>query len=355
MKINWWGGVLWLLTWPAAWGGQYVLQVGQSNTVSVAARVLNGEQVCHLQITVSGQAPLERVVKAPFFEAHFTLNPTDTENVIVRWQGQPKRVSDGVVNACPTQGETVFKVVSDNSLQRAIWAGMLGQLNPDKAACVNTAFVFDQVRPDWYDFTDPQVSAEDPKIERAFMQCDAFLAQKKAWGSQNSKGHACTVGGITTRCEGFYSARINGKVQSISESAAIRRQLENLPWGTGVREIAAVRASRIQKEKDRVAQLAAAEAAKLQAIEDARVQAEKQAEEAKAAEQRALQEKITALRAQIAAEKESALLEKNWLFKQVDQWMGDKPPANSGEATVAPRQGTQASPTPTNPQPEAPK
>lgn len=355
MKINRWGVVLWLLAVPGAWAGQYVLQVGQPNTVPVAARVLNGDQVCHLQITVPGQAPLERVVQAPFFEAHITLNPTDTDSMTVRWQGQHKRLNDKVINACPTQGEAQFKVVSDNALPRAVWAGMLAQLSPAKAECLSAAFVHDRVRPEWYDFNDPQVSAEDAKIERAFVQCDAFLAQKKAWGSQNPKGHACTVGGIATRCEGLYTARINGKVQTISQATAIQRQLQNLPWSTVVREIAAVRVSRIQQEKDRVAQLAVAEAAKLQAIEDARVQAEKQAEEAKAAEQRALQEKITALRAQIAADKERAAQEKNWLFKQVDKWMGDKPPAGSEEAPSAPTQSTPATQTPTDPQPEPPK
>jgi hypothetical protein len=110
----------------------------------------------------------------------------------------------------------------------------------------------------------------------------------KAWATQNPQSHACTVAGVKTRCEGFFTASVNGKVQTISREAAIQRQLQNLPWSTGVREIASVRTSRIQQEKDRVARAAAEEAAKLQAIEDARLQAERQAQEAKAAEQRAL-------------------------------------------------------------------
>ena len=350
MRIHGWAGVLWLLAAPGAWAGQYVLLAGQTNTVPVAARVLNGEQVCNLQITVPGQAPFERVVRAPFFEARISLSPSSTDSVTVRWEGQHSRANGAVVNACPTQGETSFKVVRDNTLHRAVWSGMLAQLAPAKAECVGTALAHEQVRPDWYDFTDPQVSADDARIERAFAQCDVFLAQKKAWGTQNPKGHACKVGGLATRCEGFYTARINGKVQNISQAAAIQRQLDNLPWSTGVREIAAVRASRIQQEKDRVAELAAQEAAKRQAVEDARLLAEQQAKDAKAAEQRALQEKIAALRAQIAADKERAAQEKNWLFKQVDKLTG-KAPDEGGTPGQTAAPGASA----THPAPAAPQ
>jgi hypothetical protein len=63
-------------------------------------------------------------------------------------------------------------------------------------------------------------------------------------------------------------------VQTISREAAIQMQLQNLPWSSGVREIASVRTSRIQQEIDRVSREAAEEAAKLQAIKDARRKAE---------------------------------------------------------------------------------
>ncbi len=337
-----WVGLLWLLAAPGAWAGQYVLQAGQTQTVPVAARVLNGETRCNLRISVPGQADVERVVQAPFFDTAVAITPQDQEVVTVRWQGQARRINDQVVNGCPTQGETRFKVVSSNALTRAVWAGMQAQLLAAKADCVRTAFELDRVRPEWFDFNDPQPSGEDAKIVRAFAQCEAFLARPKAWGSQNPEGHACTVAGVKTRCEGFFTASVNGKVQTISREAAIQRQLQNLPWNTGVREIASVRASRIQQEKDRVARAAAEEAAKLQAIEDARLQAERQAEEAKAAEQRALQERIAALRAQIAEEKAQAAQEKNWVFKQIDKIKGV--PAPEVKTQEAPKPASPAAP-----------
>ncbi|MFN5255911.1 MAG: hypothetical protein ACK5BY_08685, partial [Limnohabitans sp.] len=276
---RWWCvAVLGLWAMPWAWAGQYVLLAGQTQTVPVSARVLNGEQVCNLEITVPGQAPVERVVRAPFFDARVAINPGDADSVTVRWRGQFRRVQDQVINACPAQGETQFKVVRDNALTQAIWVAMLAQMPPAKSECVRVALAHDQVRPEWFDFTDPQPSAEDARIQRAFTRCDEFVAQAKAWGAQNPAGHACAVtGGIQSRCEGFFTAPIQGKSQVISREVAIQRQLEGLPWSTGVREMASARASRIKAEQDRVARAAAQEAARIQAIEDARVLAERQA------------------------------------------------------------------------------
>ena len=340
-----WAGLLWLFAAPWAWAGQYVLQAGQTQTVPVSARVNNGETRCNLRISVPGQADVERVVQAPFFDTAMALTPLGEEFVTVRWQGQARRINDQVVNGCPTQGETRFKVVSSNALTRAVWAGMQAQLTPAKADCVRTAFELDRVRPEWFDFHDPQPSGEDARIDRAFAQCEAFLARPKAWGTQSPQSHTCTVAGVKTRCEGFFSASVNGKVQTISREAAIQMQLQNLPWSSGVREIASVRTSRIQQEIDRVSREAAEEAAKLQAIKDARRKAEQQAQEAKAAEQRALEDKIAALKVQIAEEKAQAAQEKNWVFKQIDKIRGvpapdakpqETPKTASPTAPVAP-------------------
>ena len=340
-----WAGLLWLCAAPWAWAGQYVLQAGQTQTVPVAARVVNGETRCNLRISVPGQADVERVVQAPFFDTAMAITPLNEESVTVRWQGQSRRINDQVVNGCPTQGETRFKVVSSNALTRAVWAGMQAQLAPAKAECVRTAFELDRVRPEWFDFNDPQPSGEDARIDRAFAQCEAFVARPKAWGMQSPQNHACTVAGVKTRCEGFFTASENGKVQTISREAAIQKQLQNLPWSSGVREIASVRTTRIQQEKDRVAREAAEDAAKLQVIEDARLKAERQAQEAKAAEQRALEDKIAALKVQIAEEKAQAAQEKNWVFKQIDKIRGvpapdakpqETPKTASPTAPVAP-------------------
>lgn len=344
---RWYGVLLSLWLAPVAWAGQYVLVAGQSNTVPVSARVLNGEQVCNLEITVPGQPPFERVVRAPFFDTRIAITPLDEESVTVRWRGLFKRVQGQVINACPAQGEVQFKVAKDNALTQAVWTAMLAQLSPAKAECVRVGMAHEKVRPEWFDFTDPQSTAEDARIQRAFTQCDAFVAAPKAWGNQNPAGYACSVaGGVKTRCEGYFIAPAPGKPEVISREVAIQRQLDNLPWTTGVREIAGVRSARIKAEQDRVARMAAQEAAKLQAIEDERLLAERQVEEAKLAEQRALQDKIAALRVQIAEEKalkeKERLENRNWLLKQLDKITGSNQPVAPEDPKATPSNETPA-------------
>jgi hypothetical protein len=355
---RWWNLVwLWLAAAPLAWAGQYVLMAGQTNTVPIAARVLNGEQVCNLEITVQGRAPFQREVRAPYFETRIAITPQDEDSISVSWRGQFKRVNDQVVNACPTQGQTQFAVVDDNTQTYAEWGRIWARLNPDKASCVRSAFQHEGIRPEWFDFSNPQVSAEDWKIQRAFSQCDAFLAQKKAWGSNNPQGHACTLpGGLSTRCEGFFSATVNGKTQVISRDQAIARQLDNEPWSTGVREMAGAKSARLKKEQDRLDALAAAEAAKIKAEEDARLLVLKQAQEAKEAEARARQAKIDALRAQIAEEKErkekERLENRNWLLKQIDKVKGDGKADGKTDSKTESKSDTKTEPK-TEPKPEA--
>ena len=319
---------LWLGMAPMAWAGQYVLLAGQTYTVPVAARVLNGEQLCNLEIVVQGQAPFEREVRAPYFETRIAITPQDEDSITVTWRGRFKRVNDQLINACPTQGQTQYTVVDNNLQTRAEWAAMRAPWAPDKASCIGTAFNHFGIRPEWFDFGNAQVSAEDWKIQRAMSQCDAFVAQKKAWGANNPQGHACKLsGGLQTRCEGIFIAPVNGRTQTISREQAIVRQLENQPWGTGVREMATAKSARLKKEQDRLDALAAAEAAKLKAEEDARLLAEKQVQEAKDAEVRERQAKIDALKAQIAEEKErkekERLENRNWLLKQIDKVKGE--------------------------------
>jgi hypothetical protein len=304
--------------------GQYQLLAEQANTVVVAARVQNAEQVCNLEIAIQGQPAIEREVQAPYFEARIDITPQDTELVTVTWRGKFKRSNGVAVNACPTLGQAQFQVVSGNAHLRAVWGGMFSQLAPAKAECVRTALQSDRVRYDWFDLADKQVSPEDWKIQRALTQCDAFVARKKAWGDQNAKSFACALpGGLKTQCEGYFSATENGKAQAISREAAIQRQLENKAWDTGVRETAAAKAARQKKEQALKARLAAEEAANIKAQEEARIREEQQAQEAIVTQARERKEKAEAdhlRRLQELDRLEQERLEKrSWLLKQLEK------------------------------------
>jgi hypothetical protein len=320
-----WG---WLALAAPAQAGQYQLLAEQANTVVVAARVQNAEQVCNLEITVQGQTVMEREVQAPYFEARIDITPQDVESVAVTWRGKSKRVNDVVVNACPTQGGTQYPVVFDNAPLRAAWASLFSQMNPAKAECVRMALQADRVRYEWFDLNGRQGSPEDWRIQRALTQCDGFVERKKAWGDQPPKNFACVLpGGLKTRCEGYYSATENGKSQPISLATAVQRQLENRAWSTGVRETAAAKGARQKEELAAKARIAAEELAKVKAEEEARIREAQLAKEAIEAQARERQEKAEAdhvRRLQELERLEQVRLEKrSWMLKQLEKLKRD--------------------------------
>ena len=322
---RWCGG---LALAVSAQAGQYQLLAEQANTVVVAARVQNAEQVCNLEISVQGQAPFEREVRSPDFETRIDITPQDLELVAVSWRGKFKRVNGEVVNACPTQGSTRFVVVSDNVALQTVWRNAFTAMGPANAQCVRTALQLERVRYEWFDTTAKESSPEDRKIQRALIRCDEFVAQKKAWGDQNPQGFACTLpGGLKTRCEGYFTAALKGKTVPISAEAAIRRQLDAQPWGTGVRETAAAQAARQKQEQARQARLLAEEEAKAKAQEEARLREEQLAQEALAAQARERKEKAEAERARRLQEierlEQERLEKRSWLLKQLDKLKRD--------------------------------
>jgi hypothetical protein len=315
----------WLACACPVMAGQYQLLAEQSNAVVIAAHVQNAEQVCNLDISVQGRPAQEREVQAPYFEARIDIKPQDTQTVTVTWRGKFKRVNGVAVNACPTQGQAQFQVVSDNAQLRAVWAGVFSQMVPAKAECVRSALQSDRVRYDWFDMNDKQVSPEDWKIQRALTQCDAFLARKKAWGEQTARSFACVLpGGLKTQCEGYFSATENGKTQPISREAAIQRQLEDKAWDSGVRETAAAKAGRQKKEQALKARLAAEEAASIKAQEEARIREEQEAKVVQARERKEKAEADHARRLKELDRLEQERLEKrSWMLKQLEKLRRD--------------------------------
>jgi len=310
-----------------AQAGQYRLLAEQSNAVVVAARVQNAEQLCNLEIAIQGQASVEREVRAPDFVARIDITPQELESVTVTWRGKSKRVNDDVVNACPTQGRAQFQVVYDNVALRASWQRAFTAMGPAKAECVRTALQLGQVRYEWFDVNDKESSPEDLKIQNAMGQCDAFLAQKKAWGEDNPKNFPCVLSGVKTRCEGYYSVTENGKTRPITVEAAILRQLGKLPWSTGVRETAGAKVARQKQEQAQKDQLLAQEQAKVKEAVEAREREEQMAREAIAAQARARKAKAEAEYAKRLQEierlEQERLEKRSWLLKQLEKLKSD--------------------------------
>lgn len=324
------GAALWMTGVLPAGAGQYVLVADQPNTVPVAVRVDNGDPACNVEITVQGQPPFDREVRAPHYETRIVITPQEVEQVTVSWRGRPRRVHDVVSNACPTMGQTQFTVVSGLGQNRANWDVLFASFGPDKAECVRTAFRVEGVRPDGFDLNDRQVTREDWKIHRALSQCDGLVAQKKAWGDQNPKGFACTLAkGLKTQCEGYYTASVNGKVQSVPYDTAVQLHLNGVPIGSGVREVPAAQMARARRVQAEQARVQAEAAAKAKAEEDARVLAIRQAEEARLAAIKAKKDKEAADHAEkiavIERVEQEQKAKRNWVRKKLDQIKEGKP------------------------------
>ena len=258
-----------------AHAGQYQLMLGQAQTVPVAVPVRNQESQCHVQFQVPGQPPVERVVKAPLFEARLVIRPEQAGPVRVQWIGTAKRVGAEVINACPSEGQTEFQAVAGNAPLLSVWQTVFSKLGPPMATCVRAAMDAQLIRHEWFDPQAPQTSGEDAKINYALAQCESFVNRPPAWGSKDPQRHPCVLAsGLKTACEGYYAEPgATGKV--ISQQQAIARQLQGLPWVTGVREHLQVKAQRLKREHAEQLRLEAQAAAQREA--EAKQQREEEA------------------------------------------------------------------------------
>lgn len=310
--------VLGLMAVASAHAGQYQLKLGQAQSVPIAVAVRNTETQCHLQLQVSGQPPVERVVKAPLFETRVLIHPVQAGSVTVRWIGVAKRENGDVINACPTEGQTELNVALGNESILADWQAVFAKLGPAMSSCVRMAFEVQQIRHEWFDLRAPQTSGEDAKIDATLGQCASFLDRPTVWGGKDPQRHACALAsGLKTECEGYFAeSDKSGKV--ISKQQAIARHLQGLPWTTGVREHPQVKAQRLKRERAEQLRLEAEAAAKLEA--EAKLQREEEARrvaDAKAQEEAAEAEKAREAEQKEKEEKER-LEKRSWFAKTYD-------------------------------------
>jgi hypothetical protein len=316
-NVRGWVGLGLMAVFPAH-AGQYQLMLGQAQSVPIAVPVRNNETQCHVQLQVAGQPPVERVVKAPLFETRLLIRPEQAGPVVVRWIGVAKRLDAEVVNGCPTEGQTELNAAAGNEGILAFWNSLFAKLGPSMAACVRNALDVQQVRYAWFDLKAPQTSGEDAKIQAAVQQCESFVNRSTAWGSKDPARHACALpSGQKTECEGYY-AEPGKSGQVISMQQAIARQLQGLPWTTGVREQPQVKAQRLKREHAEQLRQEAQALAKLEA--EAKQQRDEEAR--RVAEAKAQEEAAEAEKARVAEQKEKEekerLENRSWFAKTYD-------------------------------------
>lgn len=302
-----------------AWAGQYRLLPGQANRVPVGIDVRNHETLCNVEIQVQGDPPFQQRVRAPDFIAWLVLTPVHAGELTVSWRGVFHRTEqDELINACPTMGSTRFRIGANHADIVADWQKQWQAMSPPMAACMQEALRLLEVATSAFDRQDPVGSPHDRAVERARQSCESLLALKTPWGPQPRIGHACTLNGRATRCDGYYTSALAGATR-LDDRQAIARILQGESVRAAHAESRATIAARQRAEQAARAKAEAEEAARVEAFKLAlaeqkkREQLQEQERQRQAEEER--QRKIKA-----AEQREREYLENRpWLVRKLSR------------------------------------
>ena len=282
--------LFWLLAGATAWAGQYRLLVGQPNRVPVGIEVRNAETLCNVEIRINGGPPIQQRVSAPDFMAWLVLTPQQSGVTQVSWRGVFYRnTKDELVNPCPVMGQTRFMASQSHADLGPAWQAFWVEREPRLLQCLKDALQLQSMRTEGFDLQDPVPSVMDKVLARSEQQCERFLQIKRPWGSAPTLGHDCVIGGLKTRCDGFYTSP-GGKGPRLNEVQALAKHLAGEPLVAVHAESMAVQQARARAIKAAADKALAEENAKIEAFkmamaeqkarEEAERQARLQAEEA---------------------------------------------------------------------------
>ena len=301
-----------------SWGGQFRLQVGQTNRVPVGIEVRNAETLCNVEISIEGGPTVQQRVSAPDFLAWLTLTPGQAGPVQVSWRGVFYRnEKDELFNACPTMGQTRFMATSSNADLQADWQHHWQSMGAAMAPCVQTALTLQGINPAWYDRRDPLGSVMDKMLARTEQQCQRFVHIKTPWGKEPMASHACQLGGLKTRCEGYYLAA--GKGPRLGYEQALAQHMAGQSLSAHHSETRAAQQARARAAQLAIEKAQAEEAARVEAFKRALAEQKKREEaEQEAKRQEAEAERQRELKAAEAREREW-LENRPWLVRKLSR------------------------------------
>ncbi len=322
MSRLWLGALGLLLGWSGltcAWAGQYRLWPGQPNRVPLGIDVRNHETLCNVEIQVQGEPPFQQRVQAPDFIAWLVLTPVQSGELNVSWRGVFHRTEQGeLINACPTMGSTRFRVWPNHADIGADWQKQWQAMPPPLATCMQEALRLLEVTIQSFDRLDPAGSPHDRALQRARQSCESLLAIKTPWGAQARIGHACTLNGRATRCDGYYTSASTAGAR-LDDRQAIARILQGESVRAAHTESRATIAARQRAEQAARAKAEAEEAARVEAFKLALAEQKKreqlQEQERQKAAEEERQRKIKA-----AEQREREYLENRpWLVRKLSR------------------------------------
>jgi hypothetical protein len=310
--------LVFILACGCSWAGQFRLQVGQANRVPIGIEVKNAETQCNVEISIQGGATLNQRVSAPDFMAWLVLVPAQAGAVQVSWRGVFYRTEkDELFNPCPTMGQTRLMASGANADVQADWQAFWSRQSPDMTQCMQAALGLQGLNLAWYDRRDAVGSVVDKILSRIEGQCERFVQIKTPWHAQPMTNHACQLGSLKTRCDGYYLANPKGTrldyEQALAQHLAGNR-LSAHHAESQAAQLARARAAQLAKEKADAAEAARVEAFKLALAE------QKKREEAEQQERRQQAEAERQRQVKAAEQREREWLENRpWLVRKLSR------------------------------------
>lgn len=300
------------------WAGQFRLQVGQVNRVPVGIEVRNAETVCNVEVSIEGGPTLQQRVTAPDFLVWLTLMPSQAGPVQVSWRGVFYRnEKDELFNACPTMGQTRLMATSSNADLQADWQVHWQTMGTAMSQCVQTALSLQGLSAAWYDRRDPVGSVMDKVLARSEHQCQRFVQIKTPWGGEPMTSHACLLGGLKTRCEGYFLA--SNKGPKLGYAQALAQHLAGATLTAHHQETRAAQLARARAAQQAKEKAEAEEAARVEAFKRALAE-QKKREEAELEAKRLEQEAERQRQVKAAEQREREWLENRpWLVRKLSR------------------------------------
>jgi hypothetical protein len=295
--------------------------IGESSQLKFNISNVTNTNKCHIEVTLPNQQKVGVEVDGPQFLASVEFTPQQIGNNVIQWEGKNKLRGLKSVFACPGSGVIQVQVNGNTDQIAQKWNQYFSTVIEEIRDCVKVGMDLSQLK--YQVLADPTVtltSPQDPKLKPIYEKCESFAKQ-----IQPRKGAPCTLASqnnLKTICDGVYAERQNdGRLKTISRTAAIQLQFEGKPWTVGVLENLDVRTARLKQEGEDKAKQADELAAKKQAEELA---AKKQAEELDAKKQADEKERLFKLtpeykKQQAALETKRIADEKEAARKQAEQ------------------------------------
>jgi hypothetical protein len=241
--------------------------VGESSQLKFNITNVTNTNKCHIEVTLPNQQKVGVEVDGPQFLASVEFTPQQIGNNVIQWEGKNKLRGLKSVFACPGSGVIQVQVNGNTDQIAQKWNQYFSAVNEEIRDCVKVGMDLSQLK--YQVLADPTVtltSPQDPKLKPIYEKCEIFVKQ-----NQPRKGAPCTLASqnnLKTICDGVYAERQpDGRLKTISRTAAIQLQFEGKPWTVGVLENLDVRTARLKQEEENKAKQAEELAAKKEAEE----------------------------------------------------------------------------------------